>query len=209
MKKYSLLFVVFLFILPAVCCGAETSNQDYYAIVKKLKNNGTTIDFKALRIAYTNTVDYAPYGGDDKNKKAAYDALTKKDYAEAIRQALSILEKNFVDLDAHLFCRIAYRELGDSGKHAFHQSVLKGLVNSLYDSGNGQTPETAIVVISVDEEYFLLRANGLNTIKSSLTDANGHKYDKMEVENKKTSEKMFFYFNVDIPYGWLNNKLNK
>jgi hypothetical protein len=44
-------------------------------------------------------------------------------------------------------------------------------------------------------------------VSSSLQNANGHDYDKMEVEHKKTGEKAVFYFNVDMPYRWLNKKL--
>jgi hypothetical protein len=189
--------------------GADVNNPDYYGLVKKLKNNDKNVDFKALRLSYTKTQDYKPYGADDSAKDAAFDALNKKNYAEAVRQAESVLETNYVDLDAHLLCRIAYREMGNLEKYAFHNSVLKGLVSSLYASGDGTTPEEAIVVISVQEEYFLMNANGLKSIKNSSFTANGHHYDKMDVENKKTAEKMVIYFNIDIPYGWLTKNLQK
>lgn len=189
--------------------GKDVNNPDYYGLVKTLKNNDINIDFQALRLSYTKTKDYRPYGADDKAKDAAFDALNKKNYAEAVRQAESVLEKNYVDLDIHLLCRIAYREMGNSEKYAFHNAVLKGLAGSLYASGDGLTPEQAIVVISVSEEYFLLKANGLKMVKSSSMMVNGHHYDKMDVENKKTAEKKVIYFNIDVPFGWLNQSLQK
>jgi len=189
--------------------AADVNNPDYYGLVKKLKNNAINVDFQALRVSYTKTQDYKPYGADDSAKDAAFDALNKKNYAEAVRQAQFVLEKNYVDLDAHMLCRIAYREMGNLEKDAFHNAVLKGLVSSLYASGDGTTPEEAIVVISVREEYFLLNANGLKTIKNSSFTANGHNYDKMDVENKKTAEKTVIYFNIDIPFGWLTKNLQK
>ena len=189
--------------------AADVNNPDYYDLVKKLKNNDIIIDFQALRLAYTKTPDYKPYSADDSAKDAAFNALKEKNFAEAVKQAESVLEKNYVDLDAHMVCRIAYREMGNMEKYALHNSILKGLVGSLYASGDGTTPETAIVVISVSEEYFLLNANGLRTIRNSSFNANGHDYDKMDVENKKTAEKTVIYFNIDIPYGWLNKALQK
>jgi hypothetical protein len=189
--------------------AADVNKPDYYSLVKKLKNNDIKIDFMALRLSYTKTKDYMPYGADESAKDAAFDALNKKNYAEALRQAKSVLETNYVDLDAHMLCMIAYREMGNSERYSFHNSVLQGLVGSLYASGDGLTPEQAIVVISVSEEYFILNANGLKTIKSSSMMANGHDYDKMDVENKKTAEKMVIYFNIDIPFGWLNKSLKK
>jgi hypothetical protein len=187
----------------------DVNNPDYYDLINKLKNNDTNVDFQALRLAYTKTKDYKPYGIDDSAKDAAFDAFNKKNYAEAVKQAQSALEKNYVDLDLHFLCRIAYREMGDLEKYALHNSVLKGLVNSLYASGDGTAPEKAIVVISVQEEYFVLNANGLKSIKNSSFAANGHNYDKMDVENKKTAEKKVIYFNIDIPYGWLAKSLQK
>ncbi|MBA4417419.1 MAG: hypothetical protein C0392_05875 [Syntrophus sp. (in: bacteria)] len=188
--------------------AADVNNPDYYDLVKKLKNNDVNIDFQALRLAYTKTQDYKPYGADSA-KDAAFDALNKKNYAEAVKQAESALEKNYVDLDVHLLCRIAYRALGNSEKYTFHSSVLKGLASSLYASGDGTSPEKAIVVISVQEEYFFMNANGLKSIRSSLVSANGHNYDKTDVENKKTAEKKVIYFNIDIPYGWMTKSLRK
>lgn len=185
----------------------DVNNTDYYARVKKLKNNDINVDFQALRLSYTKTQDYKPYGADDSVKDAAFDALNKNNYAEAVRQAESLLETNYVDLDAHMLCRIAYSEMGNLEKAAFHNSVLKGLVSSLYASGNGANPEKAIVVISVREEYFLLNTNGLKLIKNSSFTANGHQYDKMDVESKKTAEKTVIYFNIDTPFGWLTKKL--
>lgn len=189
--------------------GADVNNTDYYGLVKKIKNNDRNVDFKALRLSYTKTQDYKPYGADDSAKDAAFEALNKKNYAEAVRRAESVLEKNYVDLDVHLLCRIAYREMGNLEKSTFHSTVLQGLVSSIYASGDGTTPEKAIVVISVREEYFFMDANGLKMIKSSLITANGHQYDMMDVENEKTAEKMVIYFNIDLPYGWLNKNLQE
>jgi len=189
--------------------AADVSNPDYYDLVKKLKNNDTNIDFQALRLSYTKTQDYKPYGADDSAKDAAFDAVNKKNYAEAVKQAQFILENNYVDLDAHMLCRVGYREMGNFEKYEFHNAVLKGLVSSLYASGDGTTPEKAIVVISVREEYFLLNANGLKKIMNSSFTANGRMFDKMDVENKKTAEKTVMYFNIDIPFGWLNKNLQK
>jgi hypothetical protein len=54
-----------------------------------------------------------------------------------------------------------------------------------------------------------MSANGLRKIKQSLVKANDHSYDRMDVENAKTGEKKTIYFNIDIPYGWLSNSMQK
>jgi hypothetical protein len=210
MKKTLAFILFFAFIFSALCYGADINESNYYSMLTQLKNNDLKADFSALRMSYTKTADYQPYGGDtSKTINAAYESLGKKEFKEASKLAETVLEKNFVDLDAHFICQIAFRELGSLTKYGFHRNILKGLVNSLYASGNGLKPETAIVVITTREEYFLMNANGLKRTKQSLINANGHRYDKMEVENKKTGEKKVLYFNVDIPFVWLSKNLKK
>lgn len=200
---------LFLFMLSGFCYGAEAvkDGTDYYALLKRLKNGDTSVNFTALRYAYTKTLEYAPYNRTD--KKAMFEALNNREFEKAAQHAQSILEKNYLDLDAHFISRIAYKETGNAEKQKFHSSVVKGLLDSIYDSGNGQTPETAFVVIDTEEEYFFLRIYGYNVMKSSLVKDNGRSYDKMAVEERKTGAKSVFYFNVDRPFTWLSQQMNK
>lgn len=217
MKKSLRIFSVIAVIVMTVAVAhaaqkstdANSGAPDYYSLVKKLKSNDTNIDYAALRIAYTKTKDYMPYGGDSSAKDAAMDALNKKNYAEALKQAETALAKNYVDMDTHFVCFVAHRELGNAEKSAFHKAVFKGLVQSISASGDGATPETAIVVISVPEEYVFFRAKGFKPDKQSEISVNGHDYDKMEVVSQDTGEKKVLYFNIDIPWKWLNENQKK
>lgn len=213
LRTFCILVIIVMVGATTVMVGkneaAEAIKPDYYGMLAKLKNNDTNVDFQALRLAYTKTPDYKPYGADNSTKDAAFQALRKKNYAEAVKHAQTVLETNYVDLDVHLLCRIAYGEMGNAERYTFHTSVLQGLVGSLYASGDGTTPEKAIVVISVPEEYFVINANGLKSVKTSTLAANGHDYDRMDVESRKTGEKSTLYFNIDIPRRWLTKNLQK
>lgn len=176
-KKYSAIFIFFLFLLNGHSYGDETKNNatDYYTLVKQLKNNDKSVDFTALRYSYTKSRDYKPYSGDDEDKDAMYKALNNKEFEKAVKHAQAVLEKNYVDMDAHFVCRIAFRETKNTEKQNYHAFVLKGLLDSIYDSGNGQTPETAFVVINTREEYFFLNIYGYNVIN----------YKKQSVKDKR------------------------
>jgi hypothetical protein len=82
-------------------------------------------------------------------------------------------------------------------------------IDSILDSGDGRTPETAFIVIETGEEYALLGMTGFEVIRQSLIKSNGHSYDKMEVKHRKTGETAVFFFNVDIPFNWLNKQFKK
>lgn len=201
--------VFFMFLFGSCSFGAEAGKEgpDYYALLKQLKSGDTSINFTALRYAYTKTPEYAPYNRID--KKAMFDALNNSEFEKAAGHAQAILEKNYLDMEAHFVSRIAYRESNNTEKQKFHSSVVKGLLDSIYDSGNGQTPETAFVVIDTEEEYFFLRMYGYNVVKSSLIKDNGHSYDKMDTEERKSGAKTVFYFNVDKPFNWLSQQMDK
>lgn len=210
-KKWLMLFFLFLLIFHGYSYGSEIkkdASPDYNTLVKQLKSNDKSVDFTALRYSYTKTADYNPYSPDDK-KRAMFEALNNGEFEKAIKHAQAVLEKNYVDMDAHFVCRIAYRETKNTEKQRFHEFVVKGLLDSIYDSGNGQTTETAFVVISTDEEYFFLRAYGFNVIKQSLVKINDRNYDKIDVEERKSGEKIIVYFNVDMPFNWLNKQFKK
>ncbi len=208
-KKYSAIFIFFLVLLHGHSYGEEIKKNapDYYTLVKQLKNNDKSIDFAALRYSYTKSKEYNPYGGDDTDKDAMYAALNNGEFEKAVKHAQAVLEKNYVDIDAHFVCKIAYRETKNTEKQNYHSLVIKGLIDSIYDSGNGQAPETAFVVINTREEYVFLKMYGYNVIKSSLVKINDRSYDKMETEERKTGEKIVFYFNVDMPFNWLSSQM--
>jgi hypothetical protein len=56
--------------------GDETAYND---LVAKVKGGDLSVDFKALRIAFTKTKSYSPYGGDAEGTKAAFAAIKAVD----------------------------------------------------------------------------------------------------------------------------------
>jgi len=188
---------------------AAMGADDYPALLARVRNFDNTVDFKALRLAYTKTPDYNPYGRDNSKDDAMGKALEEKKFEEAIKIAQSILEKNYVHIFAHFVSRIAYRELGDQNKFAYHHFVTNGLIQSILRSGTGLDPEGAFLVISIDEEYMILDVLGLKSIKQSTLKVADQTYDKLSIVDRKTGETGEMFFNVTIPFGWLSRQLEK
>jgi hypothetical protein len=204
----SLIFIFFTLIL----CGSQREavcGDDYRTLLTRVKDFDRSVDFKALRLSYTKTEDYNPYRSDDSSRNAMLMALKEKEYKKVIEHAQAILQKNYVDIDAHFVSTIAYRELGDQKKQEFHDFVARGLIDSIMDSGDGQSPETAFQVIDTKEEYVILAVLGLAAKKQKLLHIGGHAYDQFEVADRKTGQTGELYFNVDIPFGWLSGQFKK
>ena len=195
-----LLTVFFLCSFAAFGQKAEPVKADtsYDDLVAKVKAGDTTVDFKAMRIAFSKTKAYSPYGNESDPVKAAFAAIEQKKFKDAIKKTDESLKQCYIDMDAHVAASIAYKGLGDTVKSDFHKAVYLGLVNSILSSGDGKTPETAYLVISTHEEYITFRALGLGAGGQALVHLNEHSYDVQTSADPTTKAAMKIYFNIDI-----------
>jgi hypothetical protein len=197
---------------PAATPGQVAAQQKpsaarYKELVEKLRKGERDVDFTELRMSFTETEDFSPYGGDRDARGAMFGALNAGKWDEALKQSSKILEKNYVDINAHFGAYIANTRKGDTAKADFHKFVTLGLVNSVRGAGDGKSMEQAFVVISTDEEYALLNILGLLPGDQSLMHGGGHAYDKLDAVDPKTNQEHEFYFQIDIPFGWLGRTI--
>lgn len=117
-----------------------------------------------------------------------------------------MLEKNFVEVNAHMVAQLAYQETGNTERAQFHKFMADGLLNSIKSKGDGKRTDTAFEVISINEEYGLLRSMGLRPIKQSLLQDKGHYFDALTVVDPQTNQQRVVYFNIDKPFSWEDRK---
>ena len=220
MIRKSLVFV-FLVLVLTVSAGAQTpttptptptpsptptpksspaAKGKYETLLEKVKKGDRTVDFTELRLAFYESSNYNPYSP-MLTYRPLWGALAQKNYAEAIKIAQSVFEKNFIEVNANMVAHVAYRETGDTERAAFHQFMADGLLASIKSTKDGKTPETAFEVISVSEEYGLMRSLELRPIRQSLIQDKGRFFDALVVLDK-TNQQSTFYFNVDKPFTW-------
>lgn len=206
--KNVLLFISIVFMMTASALYAKApSPSNYQTLVAKVKSGDTEIDFKALRMGYTQTAQYNPYGKDE-NIPLMFEALEAKEFTKAIKHAESVLEKNYVDIDAHYVLLTAYSETGNTKRSKFHQTVAMRLIDSIA-TDNGSSPESALHVINVREEYILLNIAGLEMQKQTSQSINNRTYDVLDVINPENGQTFSLYFDITIPYEWLSKSLKK
>jgi len=187
----------------------DSPKRSFAALLERAKKSDATLDFKELRMAYTETADYSPYGGDRETRKKMFAALNAREFDAAVESAEKILAKNYVEINAHFVAYVAHRESGRAEKATFHKFMFDGLVKSITGSGDGKTAETAYVVITTDEEYTLFNILGLRPAGQSLITRNGHSFDRMTATNPKNNETVVYFFNIDKPFNWLGQSLKK
>jgi hypothetical protein len=186
----------------AVAASFAVSDQpsEYATLLASLKAGNTNIDYARLRLSYMDSPEYKAAKDTSKPEKEMFEALNKKDYPAALKAAETVLESEYVNIDAHLVAAVANREMGVTDKADFHRTVFGRLINSIRNSGDGKSPEKAWVVINVHEEYVILRVLGFKPSQQSLVNKDGHSYDVMKVKNAEDGTEQTFYFNVDIPF---------
>ena len=159
------------------------------------------------RLAYAASAEYNPYntkiGG---IRKAAFDFLGKDKFPEAIAEAQKGLALSKYNIDLLMILTTAYRVSGDAANAAKTREQYVGLLDSIMRSSTGRDYATAFQVISVDDEYSVLRVMRLEVTHQSLVAHEGSEFDVMKVKDAKTGWEGTLYFNVDLPKKWLNKQ---
>src|SRR6266536_787887 len=185
----SLLIVLSLIVV--VASGSAQQNPPpknrYEVLLEKLKNKDQSLDFKDLRLAYTETSHYSPYGSDKESQKAMFAAIKASQWDEVLKQSAATLDRNYLDINAHFGAFLANQGKGVTEKAEFHKFVARGLLDSILNSGDGKSMDTARAPIPTDEGNAMFRALGLRVTAQALINEKGHNYDKMTAgrsENK-------------------------
>ncbi len=181
--------------------------EDYNHLLDSLKQYHTT-NYLRLRLAYTKTKDYNPYSVDESELfDTIYTKINSLKFEDAAEIIKTILNKDYVNIRAHLISGFIYKKLNDSLESNYHYSVYDGLIRSILESGDGKTTNTAFIVISTKEEYELLKALGFSSNEQMLVANEGHSFDEFKAVKTNTKEKYEFYFNIDIPFRRLSEEL--
>ena len=180
--------------------SSPAAKGKYESLLERVKKGDRTVDFTELRFAFFESSNYNPYAP-MLTYRPLWGAVAQKNYAEAIKIAQSVFEKNFIEVNANMVAHIAYRETGDTERAAFHRFMADGLLASIKSTKDGKTPETAFEVISVSEEYGFMRSMALRPIRQSLIQDKGHFFDALVVLDNANQESTV-YFNIDKPFTW-------
>lgn len=224
MRKFTPVLACLVFIVVSIPIRAlsQDTKSKYdvmlHGLIEKVENKDPSLAdakvvskaFKALRFAYTETPQYDPYGLiKTETRGAMLAAVTQKEYKKALEYAEKILKEDYVDMDAHTVAYIAYMATGKQDKAKYHEAIANILFLSMVDGGNGDRLETAIEVISVQEEYSFLNHAALEKKSQRIMQADGHHYDKMTVVDPASGKTFEIYFCLDKPFNWIQNLLKK
>jgi hypothetical protein len=191
-----LALVLFLCVVapsPAIAAAPES----YDALVAKAQSDGLSVDYTVLREAYAASDRDDPLGFSlDQNIGLMMKAMTAADCDKALESAEKVLKASFINLLAHLVRSECLGKQGELARAAREDTIISGLRDSIFLSGDGASAKTAFVVVTLDEERFVLSAKGLDETRQALIEDDGHSYDLIEGKAKDGTTKSV-YFQID------------
>lgn len=203
--RLDLLFVFLLATSAALYGQSSSATQPaktldaYEALLARLTGGDTKIDYTLLRLAYSRSKDANPYGADHDARRQMNAAVIEKRCDDALKMADAMLASIYVSADAHVAKSTCYRSAGDNVKADFHKAIYLGLINSVLAKGDGNSTETAFTVVTIEEEYAVLKALGYTAWAQTFVRQGEHTFDVVSGTDDRSKSSAKFYFNVDIP----------
>ncbi len=173
----------------------------YRELLEDAKLNPLGADFTELRQSFTKSSEYVQCSDDEDALQTLADAIDDEETDTAMGLVNRMLEKNYLDIHAHLAAGCVFNMLGDETNMKFHRSFAKGLLDSICQSGDGRSFESPLYVIDEHEEYALLSVCGLKLISRNMRLHRGHQFDVLSVRDQQTGKRFEIYFHVDLPKG--------
>jgi hypothetical protein len=193
-------------LLLAVPASAQMTraqaDSTYAALSARVQRGDTTVDFTALRMALAHSSRYSPYDSPDAAKR--YDQYAEARRFDALRAAAdTVLAADPTSIEAHVMRGYASAQLGDMPTAMLEGRIIRGFLGSLESSGDGSR-EHPYVVISVAEEYALLRMRQLQRGEQSLGKCGTVECDILTVRDAQGHESTL-HFDITLPTGHLRS----
>jgi hypothetical protein len=171
--------------------------KDLYSQMVAQAEAGEAVNFLALRMAYLKSPAFAAGRSASDQvlelRKEMFAAM-KADDARTVRaKADETLKLVYIDLEAHKARYQSCAALGDQACAARGKLIETGLLQSVVSGGDGRTCSTAWKVVTVDEEYFVMRMLEVELRQQALVDEDGHQCDRMAVTSAGGEERTYYF----------------
>jgi hypothetical protein len=169
----------------------------YKALVAQVQGGKTDIDYTLLRQSYATTDDYDyDSSGLRASYQAALQASENNDCPGVLKKTDEVLAIDFTHMLAHGLRVSCFESMGDGTHATLERAVARGLRESVMNSGDGKSAQTAFVVFTFSEEHLVLVGNQCHERQQALLRDGGHSYDMLTCQTE-AGETLQFYFQID------------
>ncbi len=178
--RHALAAALLVFLLVSSLSDTKTANHDL--IPSK---------FTKLRMAYGARDDYYDLCEKERPSREISAALDDQDFDSALAISEQWLKQCPIDVDVQYLRAITLKRLERYKEASHHYYWHYGLLQSIFSSGDGKTTQTAYEVISIGEEYVILRELRVRLVEQALT---ADLRDSMTVEDEHGSEFTIYFY---------------
>jgi hypothetical protein len=180
----------------------QNAESDYAAMLARVQQGDMSVDFRAFRSA--GAQKSGPHASIiEIGERNAFGKLAVAgDWAGALASAKQALDRDYASPVAQYNAMLACAKLQQTNEAASHAKILDVLLDSIRQSGDGKSAETAYFVVTGQEEYvFLARVLHLRPKGQSLVGKGGHYFDCLHVVDPATNQPQDVWFNADFDFG--------
>lgn len=224
-----LMFIALLFSAATAVCAQDFKAPNLKQIEKDVKDKSTPYYYSSLLKKYSQgdsslTLEekrhlyygycfqpgYEPYGtgdgaSDSARAIARKDSLTEVDYAKLMAFTETALQNDPFDSRMINYRFFAAKHLGRKDLMQAMRTQMKIMIDAIVSTGDGKSAKTAMWVIKVSDEYFIVDVSGFEFGGSQSLDPDGP-CDLLTVkENEWGIEGL--YFNVSISMSHMEKML--
>ena len=184
---------------------APKSRYHYPKLFDRYKRNDTTlskVDYKYLYYGQAALPNYRPYGKDPR-KQELLTALQQNDHKKALTLGKAILADKPFEINTIFGMVAAYSQMKNDKEARLWDFKFRRLVDTIFDSGNGRSKETAYVVTDSGDEFIVTGILGLDVARQTVVD---NKYDLLEIVFPNELNIKQIYFNIEKPLGAITKK---
>lgn len=180
---------------------AMSDGERYNALLSRFVTADTTLTVEEAALVYYGycCAPIERHGSDQTERFAANDSLKAGNYEAAYRLLCRQIEANPVEAQSIYHAYVCAKNTGRDKEAKLLLSKALMLAKVIIASGNGRSPETALHVNLISDEYFFLRdiVKVARIAGQRLINHKGKNYDVLVVEeNGKTTD---IYFSVLQP----------
>lgn len=160
------------------------------------------------RFEYAQSSRYDPYSSVVREvRKNCWQWLEQSEFAKTVAEADRGLAIDPYNIEILMAKAAALRAANDVATADRIREQWIALADSVLLNGDGKGFATAFRVITVDEEYAVIRLMGLEISGQMLVEDEGKQFDVLKVSSRKGGAPFDLYFNVDLPLGQLHSQL--
>lgn len=150
---------------------------------------GRRPDFAALRAEYGAKDDFGELCEQHRPMREADQLFERERWSALVALTDRWLARCPVDMDAHMVRTIGLERLSRREEAQDHREWARGLLEAVLATGDGQSAETAYAVISVFEEYAVLRMLGYQPKSQALLEG---RIDALTAERAGETTTIYF-----------------